>query len=304
MTSKQKNNRKSTRARRPRVAGGARNGGKSNADRSLAITVDNKSTLSMIVEPWMPLFPPRVTKWLRYASGHQGLSSSSGVVSTQVFSANGAFDPDVTGTGHQPMGFDQMMAFYNHYCVTHARLHVRFASASGSYGTACIRVDAGSTPITDIERIMEFGGNVTVGLESIGNFGANKELNMSISIAKLQGVSEMALTADPTLRGDVTANPTEQTYFHVQLWNAAGVTCTANIYSVLEQRVVFMEPRTAALSLGRDAVENKSRFDDDGPVVIEIPAKGLANAMRIHASNRSCPVALLLDDLKIKEGKG
>jgi len=155
------------------------------------------------------------------------------------------------------MGFDQMMAFYNHFCVTHCKITVRFSSAAGTYGTASLRVDAGSTPITSIEQIMEFGGNVTVGLEAIGSFGANKVLDMKVSIAKLQGISESALTADPTLRGDVATSPTEQTYFHVQLWNAAGVTTTANIYVMLEQRVIFMEPRTAAISFMRGSDDNK-----------------------------------------------
>jgi len=209
----------------------------------------NKSQLSQIIETWMPLFPPRTIKWQRYASGHFGLSSTSGVVVSYVFAANGGFDPDITGTGHQPMGFDQMMAFYNHYCVTHSRITVRFGCATGTYGVAGVRVDASATPITDIERIMEFGGGVTVSLEAIGGFGANKVLNMGVSIAKLQGVSEKALTADSTLRGDVATNPAELTYFHVQLWNPAGVTVTSNVYVVMEQRIVYLEPRTAALSL-------------------------------------------------------
>lgn len=205
----------------------------------------------------MPLFPPRTVKWLRYASGHFGLSSTSGVVSSYVLSANGCYDPDITGTGHQPMGFDQMMAFYNHYCVTHCKLTARFGTAVGSYGTASIRVDADTTPLTDIERIMEFGGNVSVGLEAIGAFGANKVLEMSVDIAKLQGISPSALTADSTLRGTAAANPAEQSYFHIQLWNAAGVTVTANVYAVMEMRVVFMEPRDVALSR-RKPEETKS----------------------------------------------
>jgi hypothetical protein len=156
------------------------------------------------------------------------------------------------------MGFDQMMTFYNHFCVSHCRVNVRFCTASGSYGTACIRVDAGSTPITDIEQIMEFGGNATVGLDSIGGFGADKVLSFKpISIAKLQGISESALTADSTLRGDVATDPTELSYLHVQLWNPAGVTVQANCYVILEQRVIFMEPRDISKSLRNSPDDSK-----------------------------------------------
>jgi len=143
------------------------------------------------------------------------------------------------------MGFDQMMVFYNHYCVLSCKAVTRFGTASGNYGTVCLRVDAGSTPLTDIERIMEFGGNVTAGIEALGAFGANKVLSISADIAKLQGVSRSAITADATLRGDSAANPTELTYLHVALWNAAGVTVTCNTYTMLEFEVMFLEPRDA-----------------------------------------------------------
>lgn len=214
----------------------------------LSISANNRNQLSTIVEMQMALFPPRTSKMLRYASGHFGLSSTSGVVTSYVFKINDCYDPDVTGTGHQPLGFDQMMGFYNHFCVTHCKATARFSTGTGNQGTASLRLDAGSTPITDIERIMEFGGNITTDLCAIGVFGSSKVLEISGDIAVLQGINRSALLADPTLRGDIAAAPTELSYLHVQLWNPAGVTVTANVYVVLELQVTFMEPRTAALS--------------------------------------------------------
>ncbi len=236
---KQNNTRRARKAGpKPRRKGG----------RALTFSNRNDNLLSQIVEPYIPLYPPKCIKTLRYASGHIGLSSTSGVVQTQVFSLNGPYDPDITGTGHQPMGFDQMMQFYNHYCVLRTRCVCRFGTATGNYGTGCLRVDAATTPITDIERIMEFGGNVTTGLEANGAFGANKVLSLDADIARLQGITPSALMADNQLRGDVASNPAEQSYLHVQLWNAAGVTVTCNIYVMMEFDTLFMEPRTAPLS--------------------------------------------------------
>lgn len=246
-------NSKLKKTQRRRKAGGI--------NRSGALTANsvNASTLSLISEPTMPLFQARTVKWLRYSTS-VSLSSVSGAVTTWVFRANDCFDPDFTGTGHQPMGFDQMMIFYNHFCVTHSRIIVSFKSAAGAAGTACVRQDAASSPLTVIDQIIEFGGLVQCELETIGGFGANKVLEMAISIAKLQGVSESALTADPTLRGDAATSPTEITYFHLQLWNAAAVTCTANVSVIMEQRVIFMEPRdaTESFNIARAIQEGKS----------------------------------------------
>jgi len=232
----------------PRNRNGRRGrGGKKSGGGALTTSASNQNQLSMIVEPWMPLFPPRTTRRLRY-SDDVSLSSSSGVVSSYVYAANDLYDPDRTGSGHQPMGFDQMMVFYNHFCVVRARIKVIFKSAAGAAGTACIRQDASPTPLTSINQILEFGGLVQTTLETIGGFGANKEIELGLSVARLQGVSESAITADSTLRGSAAASPTEITYFHLHLWNAAGVTCTANVAVILEQEAVFMEPRDATLS--------------------------------------------------------
>ena len=42
------------------------------------------------------------------------------------FVANGAFDPNLTGVGHQPRGFDQFMAGYETFTVTGSKISVNF----------------------------------------------------------------------------------------------------------------------------------------------------------------------------------
>lgn len=40
--------------------------------------------------------------------------------------ANGIYDPNYSGVGHQPLGHDQWQAFYNHYCVLASYIRVRW----------------------------------------------------------------------------------------------------------------------------------------------------------------------------------
>lgn len=146
------------------------------------------------------------------------------------------------------MGFDQMMVFYNHFCVTDARLRVVFRSA-GTALTGCIRVDADSTPITVIDRIVEFGGCVTSALEFKSGYGANKELSLNVSIPKLQGVPLQAILADVNLRGTAVSSPSEISYFHIAIWDTGAATGASQIDVILEQKATFTEPRDISQSL-------------------------------------------------------
>jgi len=193
--------------------------------------------------PHMPVFPARVTKMLRYSTTFSGSTTAGAITSTQVFRANDLFDPDFTGTGHQPMGFDQLMVWYNHFCVIEANIRIVCKNTTGSPPTVCLRVDADSTPITVIDRIIEFGGCVTENLEVKGSYGANKVLKMSVDIAKLQGVSLATITADSTLRGNAAASPTEVTYFHITMWDTTAATGSMECDVVIEQLAIFSEPR-------------------------------------------------------------
>lgn len=59
--------------------------------------------------------PDRIRLKLSYNS-YVSLSGSSGVPFAQVYQ-NSLFDPDLTGSGNQPLGLDQWAAFYNLYRV-------------------------------------------------------------------------------------------------------------------------------------------------------------------------------------------
>lgn len=58
------------------------------------------------------------------------LDPGTGTMVTQVFRANSLFDPDYSGVGHQPMGFDQYAALYAHYCVHSCRIKCTFIPRS------------------------------------------------------------------------------------------------------------------------------------------------------------------------------
>lgn len=204
--------------------------------------------MNQIQELWTPVFPARTTRRLRYSTNIT-LSSTVGAVATHVFSANGLFDPDITSTGHQPMGFDQLMLSYEHYTVTNAHILVSFKNTTTSNPNVSISVQPSPTPVTTIDQIIEWGLIERDFLEFKGVSGSIKALDSRCSIKKVMGVKDIIDVTD--LQGSSAANPVEQTYFMVQMWDTSGIngSCFADV--IIEYTAIFTEPRVLSLSLTR-----------------------------------------------------
>lgn len=66
------------------------------------------------------------------------LDASNTNFARHTFCVNSLHDPDATGTGHQPMGYDQLAAIYNRYLVTGAKIRVTFESRSDAANSTAI----------------------------------------------------------------------------------------------------------------------------------------------------------------------
>lgn len=160
-----------------------------------------------------------------------------------VFTANGLYDPNITGTGHQPMGFDQMMLFYEHYTVTKAKITVNFWNPDVDDSVIVgILIAPDSTIETAFSRLNENGLFVKKWINANNGSGGNKcSLTMTANIAKINGKK---IINEDDYRGDVGANPTEQSYFHLFAYNQVTVN-VVNVYfeCVIEYIAEFSEPR-------------------------------------------------------------
>jgi hypothetical protein len=145
------------------------------------------------------------------------------------------------------MGFDQLMLSYNHYTVTQARLICTFHNLAATSSVVSVKVDGGSTPITVVDQIVEWGLNTHSVLEAKSVSGSVKVVECKVNIARFEGVDDVMDVQE--LRGSVAANPAEQTYFHVQSWDNAGVTTNILVEIVLEYVAIFSEPRVLSESL-------------------------------------------------------
>ncbi len=248
------------------------------------------------------LFPLLFKTKLNY---NTNITVTSGAASagSYVFSANGLYDPDITSTGHQPAGFDQIMLSYEHYCGTYARIHVIAANFSGTYPTYfSIQKNAGSTPTTNYEQIIEDGTIRWACLAPKPNAGHIKKLTLDIDIAKFQG--RKILVDDTDLQGSVAANPTEQSYFIIQCWNPADVTTVSiNAQVSIEYFAIFSEPRRLSQSLSAPLAELIRDFErtklvslpdrEEKIEVVDRPFMGLHDTLDPGTGARPCPRAPL-----------
>lgn len=184
-------------------------------------------------------FPNSIVTRLRYTQVH-AITSTSGLVASKVFRANGCHDPDYTNVGHQPMYWDQWKAIYDYYTVLGSKIKVTFRSAS-DYGMFIgLQGSTTSTPSSAIETLGEQNNTVST---LIGNKNTNpKTLFMTYSPTENMGQS---VKDDGSSMTAVGADPTagEGTYYY-HIYTATEDQATTSVlyaYVEIEYTIKFTE---------------------------------------------------------------
>jgi len=90
--------------------------------------------------------PARKTVTMRYCETIN-LAMTTGAMAVYDWSSDDLFDPNITGAGHQPYGFDQWCLFYTKFTVlkSSCKIHVASSGVPISAGVFFSRGAAGST---------------------------------------------------------------------------------------------------------------------------------------------------------------
>jgi hypothetical protein len=181
----------------------------------------------------------------------QQVSAAAGFCASRFFIANGLFDPDISGSGHQPMGFDQMMGVYTTYTVLRSSITIT-CTAEVNGAILGIYLSPDTTAITDPIRLVENGQMRVVHLSQATNTGANRQASITFScdVAKYFGRrGRRALLNDDNLSGTAAANPFEGVYFGVVTWCFYSSNSAVVDYDVLlTYDAIFTEPRKLTVS--------------------------------------------------------
>lgn len=158
------------------------------------------------------VFPSKTTAHLKYVEMIQ-LDPTAGQFKTYLFSTNSCYDPNYTGTGHQPLLFDQFAAIYSHYIVTHSSIKVTALSAPtvpAAFGVLVSDNNGSSGPYS---TVLEQPGSANVHNIKLPTSTNPVSCGTEWSLQKAAGV------VDPVDAEDygavVGASPADQNYFIV-----------------------------------------------------------------------------------------
>lgn len=184
---------------------------------------------------------------LLYNETHS-LNPASGSVTQHVFSCNSLYDPDRTGVGHQPRGFDQLMAFYDHFVVIASRIRVDFVNTDTVNGqkVGISIMDSTLTP-TDVRDYVENGNTKILMLGTAGSAKAVQSIVFNVNPNKF--LDRTKPLSDPDLKGNISANPSEECFYHVWAIGSIGQdTAIVNMNVMIEYTAVFLEPKHVTIS--------------------------------------------------------
>ena len=200
---------------------------------------------AMVVFRSPSFVPPRMRRTLRYAQ-EINLVGTSGAMAINGFALNGAFDPDTTGGGHQPLGFDQYMAMYTRFCVHSCRITAEFA-----LNGAAVPTMAGITGLPTATTYANVTGRIETGTTAYTLIPALMSVPCSLSavfdLKDYFGVVD--LLDEPDIWGTSTSNPA--TIAGGQVWaRDINGTSTVNlsVLVLVEYDMTFLQPATVPQS--------------------------------------------------------
>lgn len=200
---------------------------------------------------YKPMFPVAKGFRTQLRYNERGLSinpGAGGVTGVHVFSANSLFDPDRTGVGHQPAGFDEIMALYDHFTVHGAKITVDFHNDDATNPVLVgIAVRDANVTVADPRQYVENGLMDYTMLSNFGNWKDHTRITMHCDVAKYLGRKN--LLSDPDVKGSASANPLEEAYFHVCVWALGAVDASTTTCAVtIDYDVTFHERKMVGLS--------------------------------------------------------
>jgi len=185
-------------------------------------------------------FPIRMGATMRYCTTVSA-TQSVGSVANFNFSCNSIYDPDITGTGHQPYGHDTYADIYNQYTVLRSRLRftptLAVASTAITYG---VGIEPGTTGLPATDTWAEKPTYLVQGNNQAYAMNGNKPLTIWWNRAKRFPHNDIYRQ----LSAPFGSNPSEMEIFNIVAQKSDGTALgTIYLFVEIEYWVEMYEPK-------------------------------------------------------------
>lgn len=197
--------------------------------------------------------PNKLATKFRYCGQAVLDPGTAGTAAVHVINAMGLYDLDYTGVGHQPRGFDELMAMYDHYQVVGAKITVSFAQEYGSnYPPFYIGIALKDTnaSYSDPNDYLEGRNIVSRVMPANATNASSRVMNLTKCFSLRKFLSVTKPLSSNQYRGGHVTNPSDSAYFHIFCApvNSGSDEASITVAFRVEYLTVMTEPRNPAQS--------------------------------------------------------
>lgn len=184
----------------------------------------NRRRKDVVVSPSRSLLPNRFATKLVYSDFFTQTTPGSGLILWKQWAMNGLYDPDITGIGHQPMGFDQFCpTLYQSYIVTGCKMILEGRFMTNNLDTNPVTgnvIIGATTPLgvalpVDMARANEARQYVTITRGDQTPFRIKKYF----SVSKTAGIPLSRVKSEANYTGSDVMNPPYTPFINVGFVN-------------------------------------------------------------------------------------
>lgn len=185
---------------------------------------------------------------LRYSEQFSINPGTAGAPGYYSFRSNSCFDTNLTGTGHQPRGYDQLAALYQYCSVRECQVELFFITSDGAPVIVSISADANPDTFTNAPNQLKMMESRTAVFGQCGGISGGKtpgKLTMRIKPWQLAGTT----LKETDYKHGVSTNPVISQFLNIRacphdVSDVGPVNCQIR----LTFQVVFSEPQAPGAS--------------------------------------------------------
>lgn len=184
---------------------------------------------------------------------YNGAKSGGNVASTDLtWRGNSIYDPDYSGTGTQPMGYDQYSTLYDYVVVMGSKINFKILPGADTVCQFCVypSLATSATTVALALREIPYGRTKTGGIYNIEGNGFFK-LSNYMTTAKMFCVSKQHVRDTANYSHSTATNPTNPWYWHLTVETQSGGAAAALNFTYdvwIDYYVMFKRRTVLALS--------------------------------------------------------